>query len=191
MFTDVSNALKITGHYNDDEIELFQTEVKERILLKDEILLHQGEVAKSAYFLGEGAVYQCLSESSINHCNIIDLHLKNEWFLNAESFISQRPSNYQVVAFTQSTILELSIESIHYLTRKSASFLQLNRVLTGISSRAYLFDHMLTPLQKYQFIMENKRDLIQAFPLKIIASYLKVTPETLSRVRNKLVKNNS
>lgn len=45
------NALKITGHYNDNELELFQQETTERILLKDETLLHQGQVAKSVCFL--------------------------------------------------------------------------------------------------------------------------------------------
>ncbi len=182
------NALKITGHYNDNELELFQQETTERILLKDETLLHQGQVAKSVYFLIEGAVYQSLSQSTVNY-NIIDLHLKNEWFFNAESFISQHPSNHDIVAFKQSVILELSIESIHYLVGKSISFLQLNRILTNGSSSAYLFDNMLNPLQKYQFIIDNKRDLIQMYPLKMIASYLKITPETLSRIRNKLVKN--
>lgn len=184
------NALKTTGCYTDKELELFQREVEERILLKDEILLHQGEVAKSVYFLVDGAIYQCFSESVISF-RIIDLHLKNEWFLNPESFISQQPSNHHIVAFTQSIILELSIESIHYLIGKSASFLQINKILTGVSSRTNLLDNMSTPLQKYQFILDNKRDLIQKFPLKVIASYLKVTPETLSRVRNNLVKNNS
>lgn len=183
-----SNALKTIGQYNDKEIELFQKEVKERTLLKDDILLHQGEVAKSVYFLVEGAIYQCLSKSAINY-TIIDLHIKNEWFLNPESFISQHPSNHQIVAFTKSTILELSIASVHYLIGKSASFLQLNKILTGASSRAYLFDNMLTPQQKYQFIIDSKQDLLQEFPLKMIASYLKLSPETLSRVRNKLVKN--
>jgi len=46
----------------------------------------------------------------------------------------------------------------------------------------------MTPLQKYQYILDHRPDLIQQFPLKIIASYLKITPETLSRVRDKLSK---
>lgn len=180
------NALKTTGSYSDHEISFFQGEVNERRLLKNEVLLNKGEIAKSVYFLVEGAVYQSLSEPAIN-CNITDLHITNDWFLNAESFIAQHPSNHDIVAFTNGIVLELSIASIHYLMKKSVSFLQLNSILTGTSSRAYLFDHMLSPLEKYQFIAKNKPGLLEMFPLKMIASYLKVTPETLSRVRNKLL----
>jgi hypothetical protein len=46
----------------------------------------------------------------------------------------------------------------------------------------------MTPLEKYQFVLQTRPQLVQVFPLKMIASYLKVTPETLSRVREKLAR---
>jgi len=42
---------------------------------------------------------------------------------------------------------------------------------------------VMTPTEKYRYILSNKPQLIQKFPLKYIASYLNITPETLSRVR--------
>lgn len=50
-------------------------------------------------------------------------------------------------------------------------------------SRTYLFDNSLNPAQKYNYIKEAKPLLLQMFPIKMIASYLKIAPETLSRVR--------
>jgi hypothetical protein len=84
--------------------------------------------------------------------------------------------------------LELSIENIHKLVAISPVFLQLGGILASSVSRISFFDNDLTPLKKYQFIIQNRPQLIQAFPLKLIASYLKITPETLSRVREKLAK---
>lgn len=183
-----SNALKTTGHYCDGDIRLFEKEVKYRQVQKDEVLLIKGEVAKSVFFLLNGAICQYGLKSD-NERYIIDLHTENEWFLNHKSFVSQKPSENIITAFTESDILELSIESIHYLIGQSMAFLQLNKIFESCTSRVYFFDNVLTPLQKYQFVFENKQQLLQKFPLKIVASFLKITPETLSRVREKFAKN--
>jgi CRP-like cAMP-binding protein len=155
---------------------------------KDELLLNKGEVAKSIFFILTGALYQYSLKSDTEY-RIIDLHLENDWLLNHKSFVSQTPSDSFMRAFTKSSILEVSIESIHYLIVQSSAFLQLNKILEHSTSRVYFFDDLLTPIQKYQFIFENRPELLQQFPLKIIASFLKITPETLSRVREKFVKN--
>jgi hypothetical protein len=55
-------------------------------------------------------------------------------------------------------------------------------------SRVIFFDNASTPTEKYLYILNNRLQLIQAFPLKMIASYLKITPETLSRVREKVTR---
>ncbi|MEO5563434.1 MAG: hypothetical protein ABIR18_08365, partial [Chitinophagaceae bacterium] len=56
------------------------------------------------------------------------------------------------------------------------------------TSRVHFFDNRLNPTEKYQYILDNKSGLLQKFPLKLIASYLKITPETLSRVRESFSK---
>ena len=53
-------------------------------------------------------------------------------------------------------------------------------------SRIVLFDNALTPKAKYAYVLNNSPQLIQEFPLKMIASYLKITPETLSRSERRL-----
>lgn len=185
MFSEVLNT---TGNYSEKDITLFEKEVKLRQVHKDEVLLTNGEVAKSVFFILKGAIYQYSLKSAIEY-HIIDLHIENEWLLNHKSFVSQTPSNCFIGAFTESEILEISIDSIHYLIGQSPAFFQLNKILEHSTSRVYFFDNSLTPLQKYQFIFENKPQLLQKFPLKIIASFLKITPETLSRVREKFAKN--
>jgi hypothetical protein len=50
-------------------------------------------------------------------------------------------------------------------------------------SKIVLFDNALAPKEKYLYVLNNRQQLIQEFPLKMIASYLKITPETLNRVR--------
>ncbi|MCJ8211500.1 Crp/Fnr family transcriptional regulator [Mucilaginibacter sp. RS28] len=182
-----SNALTTTGTYSAREIQLFEKEVTHRQVQKGTVLLSKGEICKSLFFLLQGAVHQ-YEFNSASDLRVVDLHTANEWFLNHQSFVSQTPSEHAIAAFTDIEIFEISIESIHYLIAQSSAFLQLNKILAFPASRLHLFDNALTPLQKYQFIFEHRPQLLQAFPLKMIASFLKITPETLSRVREKFAK---
>jgi len=178
-----SDILRATGSYLDDEVLLFEKQTRVRHVGKHEFLLRKDEVARSLYYLLDGAVQQYEIGSESGH-NVIDLHVAGEWFLNYESLIAQRPSRVFIEAFADSQIIEISLEAVHYLTGKSTAFLQLNRVLEGALRRMQFFDQSMTPTEKYLSVLGSNPQMIQAFPLKIIASYLKVTPETLSRVRN-------
>lgn len=178
-----SEILNTTGNYSQEELRLFERAAWVRKVLKQEMILPKGQVASSVYYLLEGSVMQYETVPDSVH-QIIDLHMAGEWFLNYESLITQRPSRVSIEAFTDSTFVEISLESLHYLIGKSVAFLQLNRVLEGALTRMQFFDQSMTPMQKYNTILEHRPGLIQAFPLKMISSYLKITPETLSRVRN-------
>lgn len=183
----ISDILKNNGLYSPTDEQLFERTVKVRMVSKDEILIHPGEICKSVYFNITGAFYQYTYKDEIEE-NIIDLHSDNEWFFNHLSFISQKPSDSFTKAFTEGQVLELTIESLHSLMGRSPAFLQLGKIFEQAASRVHFFDNQLTPAQKYQYLLENKRELLQKFPLKYIASYLKITPETLSRVRKNFSK---
>jgi CRP-like cAMP-binding protein len=184
MHSDVLNTI---GSFLDWERLLFEKEVKLRYINKNEILLQKGEVGASVFFNLKGLLYQHFQSEEKGH-TILDLHLENEWVLNHRSFVTQQPADSSISSFTGGIILELSIQSIHYLVGCSLSFLQLNKIMDNAVSRIVLFDNALTPKEKYAYVLNNRPQLIQEFPLKMIASYLKITPETLSRVREKIIR---
>ncbi len=181
------SALTTTGTYSKQEISLFEKEVNVRQVLKNEILQRRGETAKCLYFVLTGAVYQYDDEIAEKN-NIIDLYTAGDWVVNHHSFISQLPSKTTIASFTECTLVEITIDSIHHLIARSSSFLQLNRIMDRAYSRSLYFDYSYTPSQKYKLLLERKPGLVREFPLKMIASFLKITPETLSRVRANLVR---
>lgn len=182
-----SEILRATGTYTDGEVRLFEEAVTSRHITRNEFILHKGQVSKSIYYLLSGSVYQYEQVSEFDR-NVIDLRVENEWIFDYQSLISQRPSEIYIQAFADCNLLELSLDTVHYLTGRSIAFLQLNKVLEGASERLTFFDKAMTPAEKYAFIMDNRPRLLQAFPLKMISSYLKLTPETLSRVRKSISK---
>lgn len=182
-----SNVLNTIGSFSDWENTLFEKEIKLRQIGKNEVLLEEGEIASSVFFILEGSLFQH-TKTDENVQNIIDLHLENEWVLNHKSLVTQQPADNTISTFTSAYIVELNLESIHRLIGHSQSFLKLNKIMEHAVSRVVFFDKNSTPIDKYLYILENRPQLIQAFPLKMIASYLKITPETLSRVREKIIR---
>ncbi len=176
------NILQEYGNFNQEHALLFEKQIIFRNIEKEEVLLKQGEVAQSIYYILEGSFYQFLVKNEIEQ-NVIDLHLSKEWFLNQTSFVNQKPSEASIVAYSKSKVIELTIQAMHYLIAQSPAFFQLGKVMENSKERAHFFDNAMTPSQKYEHLMANRPGLFQAFPLKMIASYLKITPETLSRVR--------
>lgn len=169
------------GQFSGYDAELFEKHSVRRTLNKNEVLLKDGEVCKSFYFILQGSFSQFQTQDIEDV--IIDLHLQNEWMFNQQSLTEQKPSNTTIKAFSKSEIIELSLNSFHCLCSKSHAFLQFGKILNQSINRIFLFDNSLKPTEKYSYINKSKPDLVKVFPIKMIASYLKIAPETLSRVR--------
>ena len=175
------DILKLIGQFSGLDAELFDKHTLRQSLNKNDILLKEGEICKNFYFVLSGSFVQ-FQTKDINE-QIVDLHVKDEWMFNQESLTEQMPSRTTIRGFSKSEIIVLSLNSFHYLCAKSQAFLQFGKILNQTKYRTMIYDNSLTPSDKYRFIIKTKPALTRVFPLKIIASYLKVTPETLSRVR--------
>lgn len=169
------------GSFSSHDLLLFEESVVQRSFKKNDILLQQDEVCQVVYFILSGSFFQFQHKNSTE--TIIDLHLPNEWMYNHSSLIEQKPSNTTIKAFEDAEVIELSLNNLHGLIARSQSFLHLARIFDQTGNRTYLFDNALKPIEKYNYIKSVKPLIVQIFPVKMIASYLKISPETLSRVR--------
>ncbi|TYA74625.1 Crp/Fnr family transcriptional regulator [Seonamhaeicola marinus] len=176
-----------SGVYSEEEIVLLKDEISFKQLKKHDFILKPGDVCSSLIYIVEGAIYQYKIDTDLEK-NVLDLNIAHDWVIDKDSFTSRGASNLYIEAFDDCLIYELSIESIHALIAKSQSFLQLGKAFGEVSSRLNFFDNNLSPDEKYVYLQEHKPELLQKFPLKLIASYLKITPETLSRVRHRFFK---
>ncbi len=177
-----STILKDVGTFSEEEIALFETKAQRKTYLKNDIILNEGQVCKFAFYIVSGSAYQ-YSYEDVDE-NIIGLHSEQDWCLNYFSFIKQKPSEAIIKAYSDLEVVELTVTSIHELIAISPSFFRLGKVLEQTVSRIQYFDNAYTALQKYNHLFLHKPALFQQFPLKMIASYLNVAPETLSRIRN-------
>ncbi|WP_051335913.1 Crp/Fnr family transcriptional regulator [Aquimarina latercula] len=185
MDTSILEFLNKAGKFSDEESSLLQNEVIYKELKKDAFLLRKGEVCSSLYFVISGSFYQYYMDTNLDK-NIIDLRIQNDWVIDHKSFTGRKPSEFEIQAYENSAVYELTIDAIHKLIAISPTFFQIGKVLEESTARISFFDHNNTPDEKYAYILKNKPLLLQNFPQKIIASFLKITPETLSRVRKRI-----
>lgn len=110
--------------------------------------------------------------------------MENDFALDQSSFTSQKPSLFNMQALEDCELIELTVQSLHSLITMSPTFFALGKILDANTRANYA--HLKTPEEKYLALIQNRPQVIQRFPLKYIASYLNMTPETLSRVRGKV-----
>lgn len=182
MFQHFLKSIEQFGDFSEADQKLLVDRLQERSLKKGEFLLKQGEISQSVFFTSKGSLrhYRDLdgyAELTVN------LFLENDWVLDHASFTGQNPTPNTIQAFEDCVLFELSMHSIHELIAISPSFFRLGKILDPPRNETDL--QLKTPEERYIDLMKNKPELIQRFPLKHIASYLAMTPETLSRVRAK------
>jgi CRP-like cAMP-binding protein len=183
-FNKVRDALQQLGRFSEKESHIFFAHIKAVTVPKNYYLVKEGNVCQSFYLVVQG---------SFRHYQITDtgneitqnLYLDNDWIVDYKSFTSQQPSSSVIQATEDSEVFELSVYDLHYLMKTSDAFFQLGRIFQFALQQG-LHLQISTPKERYIFLLQNKPRLIQRFQLKYIASYLGMTPETLSRVRRNI-----
>lgn len=169
--------------------ELIKSVFKPAKLKKKELFLEQGNICQFTGFILKGAMRQYSVDSSGNE-HIIQLALENWWMVDRESYLMKTPSVYNIDAWEDTELLVLEADDLQQLLEIPAikeMFWKMNQS-SFIASQKRLNNSIALPaMERYEELLKTYPDFIQRFPQHIIASYLGISKETLSRVRNKLV----
>ncbi len=181
MFQQILESIKQFGSFSKEEQNVLIAHLEIRALKKNEFVLKTGAVSQHIYFVNKGSLRHFKSlDGYTEHTK--NLFLENDWVLDRSSFTSQKPSEYCIQACEDCELLSLHMKKAHELIAKSPSFFRLGKVLEESNE----YENLNSPQEKYLKLMNDCPEIIQRFPLKHIASYLGMTPETLSRVRAKV-----
>ncbi len=184
MFDKIRKALQQFGRFNEEELTLFTSKIQVKQLHKNDFLLREGEICGAIYFLNSGS-QRHFTHTKDGTERTLNLFIENDWVLDYQSFATQKPTKNKIQAFEQCEVFEISIHSLHELIAISQKFLQMGKLLELGLQNTDLYSELASPEEKYLELLTNKPLLVKKFPLKYIASYLKIAPETLSRIRRK------
>lgn len=178
-------TVQALGNFSSSEIDLLLKAVTVKQFNKNDHLLKEGQVSSVIYFLNHGSLQQYhVNEDGAERT--LNLFLQGDWVLDYQSFISRKPTQNFIVAYEDAEVVEMDIYSLHHLIAQSQVFFKMGRLLeTGIQP-GNLYTQFSSPEERYREVLSKKPLWFQKFPLHLIASYLGVAPETLSRIRKRI-----
>src|SRR4051812_22609504 len=173
-----------------DEVELIKNIFVYRKIRKKQYLLQSGEVCKYAAFIVKGAMRQySVDEKGVEH--IIRLSLENWWAVDRESYMMLTPSPYNIDAWEDTDALLItkadSLNRLKNITAFGEMFRKLDERHAFAAQKRLNAAISMTAEQRYANLVNTYPEFLQRFPQHLIASYLGITRETLSRVRKQAV----
>ena len=160
---------------------------------KGNFLLRQGEVCRQSFYVENGLLrYYSIDDKGKEH---ILQFAPETWFVtDRESAYFHQPSNYFIQALEDSRVILLDENFITELAQKNKSFLEFNNRLlhNHIRHLQKRINQLLsaTAEERYLDFIKIYPDLLLRVPQSMVASYLGITPESLSRVRKDLATKN-
>ncbi len=153
---------------------------------KKKDLLRYGEICKHINFIVKGCLRSYyVDEKGVEH--IHQIRMDNSWISDLESFFSKKPSRYYIEALEESLLLRITSERLDLLYEEVPSLERYFRILfqkAYVNTLNRLNSTMWEPaVDRYHELLKEHPDLFQRVPLVYIASYLGITPESLSRIR--------
>lgn len=156
---------------------------------KGTYLLKQGQVARNSFFVIEGCIreYELLDGEE----RTTAFYTEEDAVANFSSMSSQSPSKQNWVCVERTTLTVLNVEKEEQLYQRFPRFETFCRTgmeqMMGAKQEQMARFMGMKPEQRYQILMEERPDLLNRVPQYQLASYLGISPETLSRIRRRII----
>jgi CRP-like cAMP-binding protein len=175
---------------SDEEFVYIEQAFDIRKIKRKQFLLHEGSVCRYMAFIASGAMRQySIDDSGIEH--ITTLALEGWWMSDRGSFINLTPSRYNIDAVEDSELLVSTLDKLNVLKEQSLTFLKMAHILDqnhSVAAQARIEAGIsFSAEEKYQYLMQTHPGFFNRFPQTMLASYLGLTPETMSRVRKQIL----
>jgi CRP-like cAMP-binding protein len=174
------------GLINEKELDLVDSLSRKRLLKKGEYLTVEGNVSNEIALIKSGILrlfYTNASGEEITGCLAFD----NELLSAYSSFITQQPSEENIQAVCDTEIITLTKENLDLLYSRDAGWQMIGRILAEMHyvelTKKIISFQKDTAKERYNKLITQQPQYIQAIPQYQLASFLGITPRHLSRLR--------
>ena len=169
-----------------DELSLLESILIPMKFPKGELILKEGEVCHNIYYVDRGLVrlfYFKNDKELTEH-----LQVENNIVMSIESLFKERPTKLQIEALETSIIYAIPRQKLEEIALHNGNIQILYRkILEESLIQSQIHADMLrceSAQDRYKKLFKMQPQIVLRAPMNYIASYLQMTPETLSRVRN-------
>jgi CRP-like cAMP-binding protein len=182
--------LKSISSFTDEEINDFMKIGKDVEMKKGDFIISAGQTCKSFSFIHEGTFSFLIMNNDGEH--VKDFSGSNKFITSYSSFITQTPSQIFIRAEENAILTQWSFDTYKQLLHSSehwkqfalkiANYLYLRKEKREISLLTE------TAEQRYLNMLKEFPHIVQHVPQYLIASYLGIKPQSLSRIRNQIAR---
>ena len=174
--------------FSENDLTAFLSCIKTRKFSANEIILFNGQLENYLSFIDTGVLryYVVANDKEIT----FDFAFKNSFYCAYDSFYDRTNTKSYIQAITDCELYSISHESLEILYKKCETAKKLGRIATEflLAKKVKRELDLLTksPQERYENLLEEHPKYVQQIPLKYLASYIGVVPETLSRIRKRI-----
>ncbi|HZJ58661.1 MAG TPA: Crp/Fnr family transcriptional regulator [Chitinophagaceae bacterium] len=174
---------------NEEELNYCKTLFLPKKLRKRQFLLQDGDVCKYQAFVEKGMLRSYrIDEKGSEH--ILQFAFEGWWATDLSSYLTGETSVFNIEAMEDSELLLLSKPSWDTLMQHIPKFEHYFRIIIQnnlvATQKRVIQSHTETAEEKYLKFIQNYPGCVQRIPQHMIASYIGISRETLSRLRKRL-----
>ncbi|MEZ4951868.1 MAG: Crp/Fnr family transcriptional regulator, partial [Saprospiraceae bacterium] len=172
-----------------DKLDLVLSHFEVVQVKRNEHLLMAGDVCRYVYFIIDGCLQVYVVDKNGNE-STRELYVEEQWVTDIFGFQNQTPSNENIKSAEHSTLLRIHFQSFQELSTLVPPFAMIYKQILEVSynNTVYRVNTLtsMDALDRLKWFYENKPKLMTRISSKLIASYLGISPETLTRLKSKI-----
>jgi CRP-like cAMP-binding protein len=188
-FEQLSDYIRKLVHLSDEQMALVLGFFRPVKLKRNEILLRAGEVGQYMNFVAQGCLRIYFIKSDGQDVTRY-LAFENMFATGLASFISQKPSDEYIQTMEETIMLRISKKDFYYLLEIIEAWEKFFRkyLESAYMVNLDIFQREMTKSaeERYRELLSKNPDIVLRLPNKVVASYLNMSPETLSRMKKKI-----
>lgn len=189
MFEQITKSIQKLVKADPESLQLVLSYFKQLKTKRHHFLLKEGEVCRTCYFINRGCVQVYYLDRNNDEATR-DFFFETQWMTNIDSFSKQEPSQEFYRTLEPTELLTIDRDVFFQLIEKVPQFMEAYRQILEASyshsiNRINSFNAM-DALERLQWVRYHQPQILTRLSSKVIASYIGVSPETLSRLKAKL-----
>ncbi len=182
--------LKSRVDLTNDEVRTILAHIQVRTYLKGQYIVQQGDICRFESFVLSGCAKTFFSDSDGNE-HVVMFAVEDWWTADLGSFITQQPADYNVQCLEKTVVAQISYEGLEKLYAEVPKLERFFRIIMQnayVASQKRVVRNLSMPArERYLLFKKQYPSIEQRVPQYLIASYLGITKQFLSKIRAELI----